>query len=83
MFFAPFVVIVGISRASLLLAAVASLAIAMSALLFAASESRRATLRNTSLDVSRWVRQAASAGTASLLGWLVMEGVRRWIAGGE
>ena len=81
MFFVPFVATVGVSRASVLLGAVASMTIAMGTLLFAASEARRETLRNTSQDVSRWVRQAASAGTASLLGWMVMEGVRRWMAG--
>jgi phytol kinase len=81
MFFVPFVATVGVSRASVLLGAVASITIAMGTLLFAASEARRETLRNTSQDVSRWVRQAASAGTASLLGWMVMEGVRRWMAG--
>jgi phytol kinase len=82
MFFLPFLVIVGITRDSLLLVAAASIAIAIGAMLFAASESRRETLRNTSMDLSRWVRQAVSAGTASLVGWMAMEGVRRWMAGG-
>jgi hypothetical protein len=84
MFFVPFVATIGITPGSVLLAATASIAIAIGALLFAASESRRETLRNTSQDVSRWVRQAASAGAASVIGWMVMEGLRRWMmAGGE
>jgi hypothetical protein len=81
MFFVPFVVIVGASVASALLAAVAGIAISGGVLFFAGSEASRATLRNTSQDLSRWVKQAASAGAASLLGWMAMEAVRRWVGG--
>jgi phytol kinase len=64
MFFVPFVLIAGISVANGVLALAAVVAIAVAVALFARMEASRATLRNTSLDVSRWIRQAASAGVA-------------------
>jgi phytol kinase len=83
MFFVPFVLIVGISRASVLLAAVAAAPIAAGLLVFAASESNRGgSLRDTSMDTSRWVRQALSAGVASMLGWAVLRVLDRWMGGG-
>jgi len=82
MFFVPFVAVIGISMPSLLLGAAASVAIATGVLLFAGSEASRATLRNTSLDLSRWIRQAASAGAASLIGWIALRMVARWMEGG-
>jgi phytol kinase len=81
MFFVPFVAVIGFSTPSLLLAAAAGVAIAAGVLLFAGSEASRATLRNTSLDLSRWIRQAASAGAASLIGWIALRAVARWLEG--
>jgi phytol kinase len=81
MFFVPFVVLAGASIANLLLGLAASAAIAAGVLLFAGMESSRASLRETSLDLSRWIRQAASAGTASALGWAMLRAIDRWAGG--
>jgi phytol kinase len=81
MFFVPFVLIVGVSLASGILAVAAGVAIAAAVLLFARMEASRATLRNTSLDLSRWIRQAASAGVASVIGWVALRAIDRWAGG--
>jgi phytol kinase len=79
MFFVPFVVVTGVvSVAVVLLAVAASVAIAAGVLLFAGGE---ASMRNTSLDLSRWIRQAASAGVASALGWVMLRAVDGWMGG--
>jgi phytol kinase len=82
MFFVPFVATAGVSLANLALALAAGVAIAVSVLLFATIESSRASLRNTSLDLTRWIRQAASAGAASVLAWATLWAIDRWAAGG-
>jgi phytol kinase len=80
MFFLPFALIAGLSRATGLLLLGAAIAITVAVLLFAGMESRRASLRNTSLDISRWIRQAASAGVASVIGWATLQAVDGWAA---
>ena len=82
MFFIPFVAIAGVTIATGLLALAAGVAIAVSVLVFARLESARATLRDTHLDLSRWIRQAASAGAASVLAWMTMWAIDRWGLGG-
>jgi phytol kinase len=81
MFFVPFVLIAGVSLATGILALAAIIAIAVGVLLFARMEASRATLRNTSLDVSRWIRQAASAGIASVIGWMTLRAIDGWARG--
>jgi phytol kinase len=81
MFFVPFVALAGVSVANVLLALAAGVAIAVAVLLFASIESSRSSLRNTSLDLSRWIRQAASAGAASALAWVTLWAIDRWAGG--
>ncbi len=74
----PFVLLQGASRANLLLAASGAGAIALAVGLFLVMEP---TIRRTALDWSRWVRQAVSAGAASIAGWAALQLVDRLLGG--
>jgi phytol kinase len=75
MFFAPFLLLEGLSITNALLALAASAGTAVAVTLFASTE---ASLRNTGLDNARWIRQAVSAGAGSIVGWAALQAIDRW-----
>ena len=69
MLFVPFVGFMGVTTRNIQLAASAGLWIAAAVAVFVSTEPG---IRDTPQSVARWVRQAASAGLGSALGWLAM-----------
>jgi len=68
--FLPFILVQGPSMTNLLLASTGVAGVAVAVSLFVATEP---TIRQTSLDWSRWIRQAMSAGAGSMVGWVVLQ----------
>ncbi len=83
MFFVPFVAIAGMSTTSVLLALVAAVPIACGVWTFAAFQVGvdKASLRNTSLSLRRWILQAGIAGVASFGAWIAFVHIERWAGG--
>lgn len=79
MLFVPFLILEGVSTVNVLLALTASAAIAMAALCFVCLQP---AIRHTPIDLSRWVRQAASAAAGSAAGWAAMHVIDRLARGG-
>ena len=75
MLFLPFVAVMGVSVRNILLAMVAVLGIAAAVAVFLMTESE---IRDTPQSLARWARQAASAGIASVIGWLAMVALERY-----
>lgn len=75
--FVPFLLAQGASTTNLVLAVSALAGVALSVALFLVMEP---SIRRTSLEAGRWVRQAVSAGAGSIAGWVALRLVER--AGG-
>jgi phytol kinase len=74
MLFTPFLILEGVSPANVLLALAAGAPIAIAVLCFAWLQP---AMRHTTLDLSRWVRQAACAAAGSAAGWAALQVVDR------
>ena len=74
MLFVPFVGFMGVTPRSIQLAATAGFWIAAAVVIFVGTEPG---IRDTPQSLARWVRQAASAGVGSALGWLAMAALDR------
>ena len=72
--FLPFLIVQGVSGSSLALSLWAVACIYVAAAVFTRTEP---DIRNTSLTLSRWIRQAVSGGLGSTAGWLVLAALDR------
>jgi len=72
--FIPFLVTQGVNPTNWLLTAVAGVCIAASVAAFVSGEPN---MRNTTLTLSRWVRQALSGALGSAAGWMALTAIGR------
>jgi phytol kinase len=74
--FVPFLAVEGVTLPHLMLAGAAAACIAIAVAAFASAEP---DMRNTTLNLSRWTRQALSGAAGSAAGWLALAAVQRWV----
>lgn len=73
--FIPFLVVEGATLPHLVLAGAAAMCIALAVAVFARSEP---DVRNATLSLARWTRQAFSGAVGSAAGWLALTATQRW-----